>query len=117
MQIAIIDTDPEACDILAQLFEFKGDVCSRLNEHSGLREQLAIFIPDVVIVSVEMNPIYWSAIVAAIRGSVPVKPIKVVALSGWDLERYKDDAKGAGFDFYFCKPVAFAELYATVLDR
>ena len=74
-------------------------------------EAASHFVPDVAIVGLSLAPDDEpAALVQRLREACGARPPLLIALSGWDESRHRDEALAAGFDVHLVRPVGLDQL-------
>jgi CheY-like chemotaxis protein len=112
--VLIIDDNQDAAHALAMLVWELG--CEARVAYTGCAgvALLQSFIPDVVLLDIGLTDIDGYEACRRIR-HVLADRVKIVAVSGFGLDRDKDRAREAGFDGHLTKPADHAAL-ALLLD-
>jgi PAS domain S-box-containing protein len=105
VRVLVADDNRDSADSCALLLQLSGhDVCTA---YSGL-EALAIgaeFAPQLVLLDLGMPEMNGYEVARRIRAASWGTRVKLVAVTGWSQEEDKRQARIAGFDHHFAKPL------------
>lgn len=105
--VVVVDSEPDDGEILTQLFEAAGHRACRVADASQLESVLLHAIPKGIVIDLDSVASEWEVVTSKVRSAAPDQPVKLVAISGWDLDRYGNALKRAGIDAYLQKPTPF----------
>ena len=115
--VLVIDDDPEFRNLVGELLRQKRwRVIEAVDGETGLAMARA-HRPDVVLCDLLMAPLNGFQVCASLREIKPAQPGKIVVVSGRDFESDRRQAREAGADAYFTKPLVgdkFQELLAVM---
>jgi CheY-like chemotaxis protein len=104
-RVLVVDDNEDAAASLAMLLEMEGHA-TQVAEN-GLRaiQLLGEFYPDAVVLDIGLPGMDGYEVARNIRKTRSGQKLLLVALTGWGLEQDKSEARLAGFDVHFTKPV------------
>jgi CheY-like chemotaxis protein len=116
-RILVIDDNEDAATSLAMLLEAEGHAaCTAGDGSSGIR-LAAEFEADAVILDIGLPDINGYEVAKLFRQTPSGANLLLIALTGWGQEQDKQEAKAAGFDFHFTKPVDVRRLLEALVGH
>lgn len=115
-RILVVDDDQDTALSLAILLHMEGHLTAVAHTGPEALRIGAKFRPNVVLLDIGMPGQSGYEIAASIRKEPWGMKVALCAVTGWGQESDKLNAKKAGFDHHFVKPVDYAEL-TQVLAR
>jgi len=116
-RILVIDDNEDAATSLAMLLEAEGHTaCTAGDGSSGIR-LAAEFEADAVILDIGLPDINGYEVAKLFRQTPSGANLLLIALTGWGQEQDKQEAKAAGFDFHFTKPVDVRRLLEALIGH
>ena len=113
-KVLVVDDAHDGADSLALLFQALGHQTATAYDGAQAVEASHGFLPDFIILDIEMPLMNGFEAAKALRTRRPVAPpvlIALTALTGADVEQHTLDS---GFDFYLSKPADLGRLVAIV---
>jgi len=113
-KVLVVDDAHDGADSLALLFQTLGHQTATAYNGRQAVEALPGFVPDFVILDIEMPLMNGFDVAKSLRAERPVAPLVLIALTaltGADVEQRTLDS---GFDFYMTKPADLEKLVAIV---
>jgi signal transduction histidine kinase/CheY-like chemotaxis protein len=113
-RVLIVDDNADAADSLALLLQFEGHVTKVV--YSG-EEALAIiepFKPDIAFLDIGLPEMTGYDLARHIRKMPQLKPVRLIALTGYGQMEDQQRAQAAGFDGHLVKPVALSALKQAI---
>ncbi len=114
LRILLVDDNRDAAESLGELLQFSGHE-TRL-AFDGL-EAVAVHAqwkPDVVVLDIGLPGIDGYEAARRIRAQQGIKPLRMVALTGWGQADDRKRTADAGFDAHMVKPVMYDALLAML---
>jgi CheY-like chemotaxis protein len=104
-KVLLVDDSKFLADILAMFFQLDG--YSARAAYGGEHAIAAVEdeVPDIAFIDIDMPDMNGLDLARHIRASKRARGTVLVALSGWEEEKYKRNAMEAGFDHFLAKPV------------
>ena len=116
-RVMIVDDFSDITATLSELVVLLGhEVCCA--NHGGEALVLArAFRPDLVLLDLGMPEIDGFEVARRLRDCPGGRDIEIIAMSGWGHQAARDQARQAGFDRHFLKPITVAHLHALLAPR
>ena len=116
LKVLVVDDNVDAADMLAMFVEAMGHQV--VVEHSSLPalERLHAFHPDVFLLDIGLPDLDGYGLARRIRAIPAVAGALLVAVTGYGDEQARQQARAAGFDHHFVKPLDTAKLIALLDD-
>lgn len=106
MKVLVVDDDEELAGEIADALRRLGhDVAAATSGHQAIAVA-AEFAPDLAILDVLLPDINGITLAAVLRGVVESKRLRVVGVSGIDVDRLAAASARGIFDRYLAKPVS-----------
>jgi len=104
-RVLVVDDNEDAAASLAMLLEIEGHA-TQVAEN-GLRaiQLLGEFYPDAIVLDIGLPGMDGYEVARKIRDTHSGQKLLLVALTGWGQEQDKSEARSAGFNFHFTKPM------------
>ena len=107
-RVLIADDNRDAAESLGMLLRMEGHEVIVTHDGAGALSAFSEFAPDIVILDIGMPGQNGYEVARLMRKSIgeqPIKPIKLIAVTGWGQDSDKAEAMDAGFDGHLTKPV------------
>jgi CheY-like chemotaxis protein len=116
-RVIVVDDEPDSADIIEQLLELHGitEIASARNGAECM-EIIYDFNPDIIVVDLSMPQMDGWQTLRELRGNTAFDTIPVIAMTAYHSLNVALDAKKAGFDAYFTKPIDVDAFINTVID-
>jgi signal transduction histidine kinase/CheY-like chemotaxis protein len=112
LKILVVDDNVSAADGLSKLLNIYGyQVWAAYDGATALRMERELR-PDVVLLDIGLPDIDGFELAKRMREAESKS--KLIAITGYGLEMYRNKAKGAGFDRYLTKPVSAREIIESI---
>ncbi len=115
-RILVADDNRDAADSLAMLLELQGHETRVAYDGREALEVFAAFHPEIVLLDIGMPELNGYEVAERIRLAPGGRAVVLAALTGWGQQQDKRQAKSAGFDHHFAKPVDPDLLLATLQE-
>ena len=102
LRIVVADDHRDAADTLSRVLELDGHAVRTVYDGPEVLEVVREFVPEAVILDIDMPTISGYDVARALRASNPATVL--IALTGWKQSTDKILASCAGFHFHFGKP-------------
>jgi DNA-binding response OmpR family regulator len=114
-RILVVDDNEDAADSLAMLLTVRGDEVRIAYDGAQAVEAEQAFHPEVVLLDIGLPKLSGYDVARRIR-SVRGEEVLIIAITGWGQEEDRAQARDAGFDHHFTKPVDF-DVLLDLIDR
>ena len=104
--VLLVDDSKTLTDLLAMFFQLYGFTTRTAYSGGQAVEAIAAEVPDIAFIDLGMPEIDGLEVARRTRASQGEKIPVLVALTGWEDEAHKREAREAGFDHFLPKPVA-----------
>jgi DNA-binding response OmpR family regulator len=117
-RVLIVDDNKDSADALAALLDLHGYQCRVAYDGAGALVMAGAFAPTVGVIDLGLPDMSGFDVASAIRKQFDGAPLTLVALSGYSSADYRHNAKQAGFDHYFAKPLLIGDFltFLSTLD-
>jgi CheY-like chemotaxis protein len=114
LRVLLIEDNVDAAESASLLLRHEGhEVETAFDAEAGLAAAYR-FKPDVILCDIGLPGMDGYQIIRKIREDAELKPIYVVALTGYGRETDRNQALSAGFDLHLTKPIDWPTLTATL---
>lgn len=115
-RVLIVDDNADAVAVLSIALERSGHEVHRASDgESGLAAARRLR-PDYVFLDLALPSMSGYEVARLVRGDPALGGTRLIALTGYALERDREEAREAGFDQYLVKPVDL-DFVASFLGR
>ena len=115
-RVLIADDNTDAAESLSLLLQMAGHVTHTVADGLAAVAACAEFQPDVALLDIGMPGLNGYDVAKRLRADSSHAGMLLVALTGWGFDENRQQARQAGFDRYFTKPIdpdALLELLAS----
>jgi signal transduction histidine kinase len=116
LRIGIVDDNEDAAATLSMFLQAYGHEVSIAHCAEHALELLPAFAPDVCLLDIGLPEMSGFELARALRSQPSLRSAVLVAITGYAQEKDRQEARGAGFDDLFAKPVDLGALN-TLLTR
>jgi PAS domain S-box-containing protein len=110
LRIGIVDDNEDAAATLSMFLQAYGHVVSSAHCAKQALELLPAFAPDVCLLDIGLPEMSGFELAREIRSHPATKGAVLIAITGYAQEKDRQQARGAGFDELFAKPVDLGAL-------
>jgi PAS domain S-box-containing protein len=110
LRIGIVDDNEDAAATLSMFLQAYGHAVSSAHCAQQALELLPAFAPDVCLLDIGLPDISGFELARALRAHPATKGAVLIAITGYAQEKDRQQARGAGFDELFAKPVDLGAL-------
>ena len=116
-RVMVVDDEPDSADIVEQLLEMHGvtDIVSARNGAECI-EMIYEFQPNIIVIDLSMPQMDGWQTLHELRSNTAFDTIPVVAMTAYHSLNVAVDAREAGFDAYFTKPIDVDAFMETVVE-
>lgn len=116
LRVLIADDNADAAESLAMLTSMEGHRVQVVHNGpdalgAGLENP-----PDVCILDIGMPGMDGHTVARRLREALPTHPMLILAVTGWGQKKDKNEARAAGFDRHFTKPIDPNTLLAYIAE-
>jgi len=115
LRIAIVDDNEDAAATLSMFLQAFGHTVTIAHSAHQALAQLPAFAPDVCLLDIGLPEMDGFELARALRAAPATRGSVLIAITGYAQERDRQEARGAGFDELFAKPVDLAALNALLI--
>lgn len=105
-RILIVDDHVDAGETMGMLLRAAGHEVRVVNRGDDALDEAPRFRPDVVLLDIGLPGMDGYEVARRLRQRFPAEPVLLVALSGYGQDEHRRQAREAGFDHFFTKPVS-----------
>ncbi|KAG0190462.1 hypothetical protein DFQ28_002034 [Apophysomyces sp. BC1034] len=114
LRVLVVDDNRDSADSLAMLLELKGHVTRVAYDGAHAIEIARAFLPQLVLTDLAMPNVDGFGVAGALRSSVDLYLLKLVAMSGFGQPGDQAKSLASGFDAHLVKPIEPARLDALL---
>jgi CheY-like chemotaxis protein len=114
LRILLIEDNVDAAESARMLLGHQGHEVETAFDAEGGLSAARRFGPDVILCDIGLPGMDGYQIIRKIREDTELKPIYVVALTGYGREADRNQALASGFDLHLTKPIDWPTLAATL---
>lgn len=119
LRILVVDDNPALVTTLATLLSLSGHQPETALNGTEALERSTTFQPHVVLLDIGLPGMDGFTVARQLRQRQSIRPLRIIAISGYGHAEYQDLGKAAGFDAYLVKPLdhdALDRLLATYIQ-
>jgi PAS domain S-box-containing protein len=109
-RILVVDDNRDAAESLALLLEVLGHQVQQVHRAEKVVATAVEFRPDLVLLDIGLPGMDGYEVAASLRDHPGLRHIRLVAISGYGSEEYRERSRAAGFDDHITKPVETSRL-------
>ena len=110
LRIGIVDDNEDAAATLSMFLQSFGHEVVSAHSAKHALQQLPAFGPDVCLLDIGLPGMDGFELARALRAAPATRGAVLIAITGYAQERDRQEARGAGFDELFAKPVDLGAL-------
>ncbi|HVA64296.1 MAG TPA: response regulator [Terriglobales bacterium] len=114
--ILVAEDDAASRELLAEILRASGYTVIEAADGAEAVDELEQCRPDLVLVDIQMPKLSGYQVLSHLRTHSSQPAIPVVAITAHAMRGDREQALEAGFDGYFAKPIAVAELRRRVAE-
>ena len=104
-RVLVVDDNIDAATTLQLLLESLGHETCVAHDGAQALRMAAQFQPDIVLLDIGMPGLNGYEVARRMRALERRRPLRIVAITGWDQEADRTRSREAGFDLHLVKPV------------
>jgi PAS domain S-box-containing protein len=116
LRIGIVDDNEDAAATLSMFLQAYGHAVSSAHCAEHALELLPAFAPDVCLLDIGLPDMSGFELARALRAHPATKGAVLIAITGYAQEKDRQQARGAGFDELFAKPVDLNALNTMLIQ-
>jgi len=116
-RILVVDDNADAAAMLDMLLRSLGHATRVAHDGSAALKVAQEFRPDIVLLDIGMPGLDGYEVARRLRGLMPNRRLRIVAVTGWGQDADRQRSREAGFDLHLVKPVGASELAQALNDR
>ncbi|MBS3995781.1 MAG: response regulator, partial [Hydrogenophaga sp.] len=116
LRLLIADDNADAAESLAMLTSMEGHRAQVVNNGADALAAGLETPPDVCILDIGMPGMDGHTVARRLREALPDHPMLLLAVTGWGQKKDKHEARAAGFDRHFTKPIDPNTLLAYIAE-
>jgi CheY-like chemotaxis protein len=109
-RILVVDDHVDAGETMTMLLRAAGHDVRLVHRGPDALEEAARFHPSVVLLDIGLPGMDGYEVARRLRQQVAQEPMLLVAISGYGQDEHRREAREAGFDHFFTKPVSIKVL-------
>jgi DNA-binding response OmpR family regulator len=113
-RVLVVDDHAPSAEMVAEILALEGYEVHIAHSAREAIEEVREFIPRVAILDIGLPDEDGFEVARKIKSTDTLRPIHLIALSGYGQSQYPRRAREAGFERYLVKPVDLDELLALV---
>ncbi|MFC5512346.1 ATP-binding protein [Massilia jejuensis] len=114
LRIGIVDDNEDAAATLSMFLQAFDHEVSTAHSARHALQHLPAFAPDVCLLDIGLPGMNGFELARALRAAPATREAVLIAITGYAQESDREQARGAGFDELFAKPVDLAALNALL---
>ncbi len=107
-KILVVEDNPQNWELVEFLLEDAGYAVRLAADAAEMRRELAVGLPDLVLMDIQLPGVDGMALVSEIRAMPEAGKLPVVALTAHAMRGDRERFIAAGFDGYISKPIDVA---------
>ena len=117
LRVLVVDDNRDSADSMSSLLRTFGNEVAVANSGAEALEQLAEYVPEVVLLDIGMPGMNGYEVARRIRADPRVKKVLLIAITGWGQVSDRMLSREAGFDQHMVKPVNIDTLLSVMHAR
>lgn len=117
LRVLVVDDNRDSADSMSSLLRTFGNEVAVANSGAEALEQLAEYVPEVVLLDIGMPGMNGYEVARRIRADPRVKNVLLIAITGWGQVSDRMLSREAGFDQHMVKPVNIDTLLSVMHAR
>jgi PAS domain S-box-containing protein len=115
-RILVVDDNLDAAGTVAELLRLLGNEVRVVHDGLSAVDEAAEMMPDIVLLDIGLPGIDGYEAARRIRAHAG-SAVRLIALTGWSQDKDREQARAAGFDEHWVKPVSLEKLQALAAHR
>jgi CheY-like chemotaxis protein len=109
-RVLVVDDDRDSAEVVAEMLAVAGHETKFVLDGASAIAMAKMFLPQLIVLDIELRDMDGREVARQLRLEASLSGVILVALTGWSGARWEREAREAGFDHYFIKPVQFLVL-------
>jgi CheY-like chemotaxis protein len=109
-RVLVVDDDRDSAEVVAEMLAVAGHETKFVLDGTSAIATAKVFLPQLVVLDIELRDMDGCEVARQLRLEPSLSGLVLVAVTGWSGAEWKRNAREAGFDHYFVKPVQFTAL-------
>ncbi|HEV8128783.1 MAG TPA: ATP-binding protein [Candidatus Eisenbacteria bacterium] len=110
LRVLVVDDNVDAANLLAEALRLRGHEVAVTHDGASALACAAARVPDLVLLDIGLPDLDGYEVARRFREELSLRSTRIVALSGYGREQYKDRFGEAGLDDHVVKPIDLVEL-------
>lgn len=112
-RVLIVDDNADVADSLNILLQSLGHITCVVHDGAAALALAEQFLPEVVLLDIGMPGLNGYEIARRLR-QLDIKPLRIIAVTGWGQRPDREKSRDEGFDLHLLKPVKIDQLIAAL---
>jgi CheY-like chemotaxis protein len=113
-RVLVVDDNVDAADLLSDALEGLGYQTRTAYDGPSALEVAADFNPDIALLDIGLPAMDGYELARRLRSRPAVKPLRLIALTGYGRDTDRAQTRDAGFDSHMVKPIDLAALASAI---
>jgi signal transduction histidine kinase/CheY-like chemotaxis protein len=110
LRVLVVDDNVDAANLLAEALRDRAHEVAVTHDGTSALAEAAARVPDLVLLDLGLPDMNGHDVARRLREELSLKSTRIVAVSGYGREQFKDRSDEAGLDDHVVKPIDLAEL-------
>ncbi|MFL9904412.1 response regulator [Paraburkholderia fungorum] len=116
-KVLLVDDELDAVEAMSLLPELEGYDVRVAGSGADALKAVETILPDVAFIDEKMPQMSGRELAGVLRGSLTLRGMRMIALSGFNQDADVQRSKNAGFDLHLTKPVSVDEIIRAIENR
>jgi len=116
-KVLLVDDELDAVEAMSLLPELEGYDVRVAGSGADALKAVETILPDVAFIDEKMPQMSGRELAGVLRGSLTLRGMRMIALSGFNQDADVQRSKNAGFDLHLTKPVSVDEIIRAIEKR
>jgi signal transduction histidine kinase/CheY-like chemotaxis protein len=110
LRVLVVDDNVDAANLIAEALRDRAHEVAVTHDGTSALAEAAARVPDLVLLDLGLPDMNGHDVARRLREELSLKSTRIVAVSGYGREQFKDRSDEAGLDDHVVKPIDLAEL-------